>query len=285
MTTDTAVITGGARGMGFETAKLLGPDHAVVLADLNEAALEAAVAELEDRGVRATAARTDVTDAGDVARLLETASEFAAESGGRVRALVHSAGVSPQMGDAEFIYRVNAVGTVHVTRAFLATAQEGDALVNVASIAGHWSPKFLLPTRTFRSALTNPARFANKIVTASNVMPRKARPGAAYGTSKAFVIWYTEQMAAAFGAKGARILSVSPGTFDTEMGRLEVASGSDRLLDYAALKRFGKPEEVAAVLAFVAGREPGYLTGVDILVDGGTNAGMKPSDFLAIARG
>src|SRR5699024_7401355 len=177
------------------------------------------------------------------------------------------------------------VGTVHVTRAFLRIAEEGDALVNVASIAGHWSPKFLLPKRAFRSALANPARFANKIVTASNVMPRKARPGAAYGTSKAFVIWYSEQMAAAFGAKGARIVSVSPGTFDTEMGRLEVASGSDRLLDYAALNRAGKPEEIAAVLAFAASREPGYLTGVDILVDGGTNAGMKPSDFLAIARG
>jgi len=285
VSTDIAVITGGGRGMGLATAKLLGRDHAIVLADLNEAALEAAVAELDGRGIRAVAARADVTDPGDVARLLETASEIAAETGGRVRAVVHAAGVSPQTGDAAFIYRVNALGTVHVTRAFLRIAQEGDALVNVASIAGHWSPKFLLPTRTFRSALTNPARFAHTIVTASNAMPRKARPGAAYGTSKAFVIWYTEQMAAAFGAKGARIVSVSPGTFDTEMGRLEVASGSDRLLDYAALRRFGKPEEIAAVLAFAAGREPGYLTGVDILVDGGTNAGMKSSDFLAIARG
>ena len=285
MSTDIAVITGGGRGMGLATAKLLGRDHAIVLADLNEAALEAAVAELDGRGIRAVAARADVTDPGDVARLMEMAPEVAAETGGRVRAVVHAAGVSPQMGDAEFIYRVNALGTVHVTRAFLRIAQEGDALVNVASIAGHWSPKFLLPKRAFRSALANPARFANKIVTASNVMPRKARPGAAYGTSKAFVIWYTEQMAAAFGAKGARIVSVSPGTFDTEMGRLEVASGSDRLLDYAALNRAGKPEEIAAVLAFAASREPGYLTGVDILVDGGTNAGMKPSDFLAIARG
>lgn len=124
-----------------------------------------------------------------------------------------------------------------------------------------------------------------RFITASNVMPRKARPGAAYGTSKAFVIWYSAQMAAAFGEKGARIVSVSPGSFDTEMGRLEVVSGTDRLLNYAALKRFGKPEEVAAVLAFAASREPGYLTGIDILVDGGTNAGMKPLDFLAIAKG
>src|SRR5699024_6515806 len=123
VTTDTALVTGGARGMGLEAAKLLGRDHAIVLADLNEAALDAAVAELAVRGIRDIAARADVTDPGAVARLLDTAREYAGESGGRLRSLVHAAGVSPQMGDAEFIYRVNAVGTVHVTRAFLRIAE------------------------------------------------------------------------------------------------------------------------------------------------------------------
>jgi NAD(P)-dependent dehydrogenase (short-subunit alcohol dehydrogenase family) len=91
-------------------------------------------------------------------------------------------------------------------------------------------------------------------------------------------------MAAAYGTKGARILSVSPGSFDTAMGRLEEKSGSGRLLDYAALKRFGRPEEVAELLAFCAGEKPGYLTGVDILCDGGTRAGLGRAGMLALAR-
>ena len=88
----------------------------------------------------------------------------------------------------------------------------------------------------------------------------------------AFVIWYSRQMAARFGAKGARIRSVSPGSFDTAMGRLEKKSGAERLVAYAALKRFGTPEEIAELLAFCASSKPGCLTGVDILCDGGTQA-------------
>lgn len=76
-------------------------------------------------------------------------------------------------------------------------------------------------------------------------------------------------MAGAFGAKGARILSVSPGSFDTAMGRLEEKSGSVDLVDHAALQRYGRLEEIAEVLAFCASERPGYLTGTDILCDGG----------------
>jgi NAD(P)-dependent dehydrogenase (short-subunit alcohol dehydrogenase family) len=92
-------------------------------------------------------------------------------------------------------------------------------------------------------------------------------------------------MAAAFGARGARILSVSPGSFDTAMGRLEENSGAGKLTQYAALKRFGKPEEVAELLAFCASGKPGYLTGVDILCDGGTKAGLNLKGMISMARG
>jgi NAD(P)-dependent dehydrogenase (short-subunit alcohol dehydrogenase family) len=89
-------------------------------------------------------------------------------------------------------------------------------------------------------------------------------------------------MAARFGEKGARILSVSPGSFDTSMGRLEEKSGSRELLQFAALKRFGRPEEIAELLAFCASK-PGYLTGIDILCDGGTLAGMTFKGMMKMA--
>jgi NAD(P)-dependent dehydrogenase (short-subunit alcohol dehydrogenase family) len=277
--TRTAVITGGAGGMGLATAKILGRDHRVVLTDVDQGRLDAAVAELTGLGIEATGVVGDITDPSSVRALFAQA-----EAGGHVRAVVHTAGVSPQMGSAQFIVRINAVGTVNVTRAYLALAAQGDALVNVASIAGHMSPGFLLPTGAFRLAHTDPAAFERRLVASTKVLPATSRPGAAYGTSKAFVIWYTRRMAAAFGAKGARIVSVSPGSFDTAMGRLEAKSGAGELVEYAALKRFGRPDEVAAVLAFAASEAPGYLTGVDILVDGGTRAGLDWRGMLAMAR-
>jgi NAD(P)-dependent dehydrogenase (short-subunit alcohol dehydrogenase family) len=265
--------------MGLATAGVMGRDHRVVIADLDRDRLDTAVAELARDGVEAVGQLCDVSDRTSVDALFARAGES-----GRLRAVVHAAGVSPQMGSAELIIRVNAIGTVYMADAALAVATEGAALVNVASFAAHASPSFLNPTRTFRLAMTDPERMGRKLTSLAEWMPSRLRPGAAYSLSKAFVVWYSAHAAAAFGARGARILSVSPGSIDTPMGRLEEASGSGRLPEFAALKRFGRPEELAEVLAFCASDRPGYLTGVDILCDGGTKAGMRLKDKLALAR-
>jgi NAD(P)-dependent dehydrogenase (short-subunit alcohol dehydrogenase family) len=113
------------------------------------------------------------------------------------------------------------------------------------------------------------------VVQRARVFGKKLHTGVAYGLSKAFVIWYTRSLAGKFGTKGARVVSVSPGSFDTAMGQLEKDHGASEFLKVSAIKRFGKPEEIAAVLAFCAGEAPGYLTGTDILLDGGTRAGQE----------
>jgi NAD(P)-dependent dehydrogenase (short-subunit alcohol dehydrogenase family) len=138
------------------------------------------------------------------------------------------------------------------------------------------SPATWSPERN-RLALTDAQRFTAKL-------SKIRKSTTAYSLSKAFVIWYSRQTAARFGANGARILSVSPGSFDTAMGRLEKKSGSERLIAYAALKRFGTPDEMAELLAFCASGKPGYLTGVDILCDGGTEAGLTLKSMLALAK-
>lgn len=269
--TQTAVITGGTGGMGLATARILGRDHRIVLADLDQARIDAAVSELTALGIEAAGMVADITDRGSVDRLLDGA----AEGGHHVRAVVHTAGISPQMGTAERVIHINGIGTVNVAQAFLARAEAGDVLVNVASTAGHSMPKLLVPTRSFPLAEADPAAFERIIVRRARIAGAKLHSGLAYGLSKAFVLWYTRKLAVPFGAKGARIVSVSPGSFDTPMGQLEKDHGASEFLKVAAIKRFGKPEEVAAVLAFCASEAPGYLTGVDILVDGGTRAGAE----------
>jgi NAD(P)-dependent dehydrogenase (short-subunit alcohol dehydrogenase family) len=280
MTQPTAIVTGGAGGMGLATAKVMGRDHRVIIADLDQQRLDAAVADLTSLAIDATAVVCDITSKASVEQLFTTANQF-----GTLRAVVHAAGVSPQMGTADMIVRINALGTILITEAALAAATESFALVNVASIAGHMTPRILVPRRTFKLAFTDTQRFERNLTAAANRWPKGTRPGTAYALSKNFVIWYSREMAKPFGAKGARILSVSPGSFDTAMGRLEEKSGSAKLVQYAALTRFGTPEEIAELLAFCASSKPGYLTGTDILCDGGTKAGLDLKGMIEIGRG
>ncbi|HNM97518.1 MAG TPA: SDR family oxidoreductase [Marmoricola sp.] len=278
MSRPVVVITGGAGGMGLATAKIMGADYHVLITDVDQARLDAAVTALA--GLEVSTAVCDVTD-----RLAVQAAFDQAATLGPVSSVVHTAGLSPLMGSADQIMRVNALGTINVTRAALPLAHEGSAVVNVASIAGHMLPSLVRPKKAFKLALSDPSAATDKLVASVQRGPAKMRPASAYSVSKAFVIWYSAHMAAAFGERGGRIVSVSPGSFDTPMGRLEEKSGSAKLVEFAALKRFGRPEEVAEVLAFCAGPKPGYLTGVDILVDGGTQQGLTLRGMLSMARG
>lgn len=267
------VITGGAGGMGLATAKILGQQYHIVITDILSDRLDAAIGILKTLDISCDPLVCDVANRESVAALAKHAASL-----GEVTALVHTAGLSPQMADAQTILRVNALGTVNIAEEFLAIAAEGFALVNVASMAAHMFPNFLLPTRAFPLATSNPAGFLKKTVRRTALMPNAFyRKGMAYGISKNFVVWFSKHSAAKFGEKGARILSVSPGTFDTDMGRLEEKSGSMALLKKAALKRPGRPEEIAEVLAFFASDKASYVTGVDILCDGGVIASKSTS--------
>ena len=275
----TTVITGGAGGMALATARIVGRSNAVVLSDVNEARLHAAVDELEKADILAYGYPCDICDRGSVDELVRHCSEI-----GPVSAVIHTAGLSPSMADADKILSVNAVGTVNINEGFRRIAGEGFALVNVASMGAYSIPDWAVPRRRFRYALTDPDTFYAKMKAACDLIPAGQRPGLAYSLSKRFVIWYSKAMAKDFGRHGARVVSVSPGSIDTDMGRLEEASGSAAMLAAASLKRFGTPDEIAEVLAFCASSRAGYLTGVDILVDGGVTSGMTLRTMLHIIR-
>ncbi|MGE2726146.1 SDR family oxidoreductase [Mycolicibacterium pulveris] len=275
-----AVITGGAGGMGQATAQVVGADHTVVLADVRADRLDAAAAALGDLGIKLTAVHCDVTDRQAVTRLFETASGL-----GTVASVIHTAGVSPSMGDAEYVMRTNALGTLHVNEVFYQAAGEGSAIVNVASMAAHMLPTEMIPTATFPSALTDADAFLADMLAACEIAPEEARSGIAYALSKSFVRWYSTAQAERFNGRGLRIVSVSPGSIDTEMGRLEEQAGAGAMVADAAVPRWGRPEEMAALLAFCASDKAGYLTGTDILNDGGVIASMTERARKAAEKG
>jgi len=181
-------------------------------------------------------------------------------------ALVVTAGVSPAMADARTIFDVNLAGTARVLQAFDRQVTAGVVAVCVASMAGHLG---VWPAETVRQ-LDDPLSTPDAAITND--------PATAYMLSKLGVIRLVRRLAPDWGSRGARIVSVSPGVVDTPMGKLETdkTAGTEEIVQGSALARIGRPEELAAVIAFLCSDQASYITGSDILVDGGAVAAMDP---------
>lgn len=268
--TRVSVITGGAGGMGLATARIVGRDHALVLCDIRDDRLNRAIAELADAGIPATPVHCDVTDREAIRGLFETAAGL-----GPIVSAIHTAGVSPSMGDADYIMTTNALGTLHVNEMFFTAAEHGAAIVNVASMASHMLPDEIVPTQHFDLAFTDEARFLTEMVAACDLAGESMRSGLAYSVSKSFVRWYSCSQAERFNGRGLRIVSVSPGSVDTEMGLLEEKNGAGAMVTDFAVPRWGRAAEMAELFAFCASDRAAYLTGTDILNDGGVIASMR----------
>lgn len=257
------VITGGGSGMGFAAARIMGKNYYIIICGRNTEKLEAAVNELKAEGIQAEAYSCDVSDLASVEKLASYS-----KAKGTVAAVIHAAGMSPHMGDAKTIMEVNALGTIYVNNAFYKVMEEGGCLIDVSSMSAYLTPKMVMPVGIYKYSRYDSEKFMKKMMRRIRFYPEKYQSGIAYGISKNFVIWYAKQDAARFGEMGARVLSVSPGNFDTPMGEIEKEEAS-AYVKYCAVKRVGKVEEIAGLFAYCVSDSAGYLTGVDILCDGG----------------
>jgi len=268
---NVCVITGGGSGMGLATAKLMGKDNTILIAGRSQKKLEAALTELRAEGVEAEAFACDVAIRESVDRLAARAKEL-----GPVTAVVHSAGLSPHMGEPRVIMEGNALGTVNVNEALSAVMAKGSCIVDVSSMAGHMMPGLILPTKDYKLSRTDKELFLHRMMARVNLFPKSKQAGVAYGISKNFVIWYAKTDAVQRGPEGIRVLSVSPGSFETPMAELEKEATAG-YTEQSPLGRIGRVEEIANLLAFCVSDKAGYLTGVDILCDGGCMAvGANP---------
>lgn len=268
---DVCVITGGGSGMGLATAKLMGKDYSVIICGRNIKKLEEAAEELKKEGIDIDVQMCDVSDYESTKALAKYAKEK-----GCVKAVIHAAGLSPNMGKAKTIMEVNALGTINVNNAFYEVMEEGSCLIDVSSMSAYLTPKIIMPVRKYKYSQISPKLFMEKMMKWVNIFPEKVRSGVAYGISKHFVIWFAKKDASRFGGKGIRVLSVSPGNFETPMGEIEKKE-ADMYTKYSAIKRFGKVDEIASLFEYCVSPKAGYLTGCDILCDGGLVAsGVNP---------
>jgi NAD(P)-dependent dehydrogenase (short-subunit alcohol dehydrogenase family) len=265
-----ALVIGGG-GMGMSTARRLGQSHRVVLASQSAKKNAEREAALREDGIDAVAVQCDVTDPASVAEL----REFVARRG-PLRTLAHVAGLSPSAGDWRELFGVNLIGTALMERACLELATQGTAAVFVSSSAGHLA---VPPGPEILAVLDDPLApgFFGRLDRL--IVSEEQTPLQAYRLSKHALNRMCRRRAPAWGAKGARIISMSPGPIATPMGARELEGPSRdvklNLMRQLPIAREGTMVETADAIEFLASDKASYITGTDLLVDGGLVAATR----------
>lgn len=241
-----AVVTGGASGIGAEICRRLAKDGVdIAIWDLNEQAMEQVAADVTSLGQRAIFSKVDVSNRDAV----NTAAAKARKELGPVTIVVNSAGVhatSPfmEMTDSEW----DRVMTINLKGIFICTQVLLKDMIDTG-----WG----------------------RIINISSSSAQTGSPNMAhYAASKGGVIGMTKALAVEFGPMGITVNNVPPGSVDTPMLRKLEASGglpggAEAIGLRNPVRRLGKPEDMAAAVAFLASDEAGYITGHTLSVNGG----------------
>ncbi|MBX4261993.1 3-oxoacyl-[acyl-carrier-protein] reductase [Clostridium estertheticum] len=238
----TAVVTGASRGIGRAIALKLAKHGANVVVNYRNSvdAVQEVVKEIEALGVKVLAIQADISSYTDVENMIKkSVEEF-----GSIDILVNNAGITKdgllmRMKEADFdsVIDINLKGAFNCTRhvAAIMLKQRSGRIINISSVSG----------------LTGNAGQVN------------------YSAAKAGIIGMTKSVAREFGSRGVTCNAVAPGYIQTDMTEDLSAKVKDTIMGTIPLKRLGRPEDVANVVAFLATDEAAYITGQVINVDGG----------------
>jgi 3-oxoacyl-[acyl-carrier protein] reductase len=239
----TALVTGGSRGIGAAIAKRLAADGARVAITYSKGADVAAsvVKAIEAAGGKAVAIQADATDP----KAVQAAVDKTVSALGRLDVLVNNAGTAipkkfeeTTLQELDQVINLNIRGVFVTTQAALKQMNNGGRIISIGSCVGE----------------------------------RMMTPGLVpYSATKSAIRMFTQGLSREVGDRGITVNNVQPGPIDTD---LNPAAGDWAAPQKAAtaLNRYGKAEEVAALVAFIASPEASYITGANLTVDGGTNA-------------
>lgn len=236
-----AVVTGGSRGIGRAVVTGLAREGAAItLCARDRVLLEKVAAELESSGTQALAVQADVTQASEVEQMVEAC----VERFGQLDILVNNAGITRdnlllRMKDEEWdaVLSVNLKGVFHCTRAVLRPMikQRGGRIINLTSVV---------------AVMGNPGQ-------------------ANYVAAKAGIIGFTKATAREVASRRITVNAVAPGFIETDMTHALDPELQEQMRSQIPLGRFGRPEDVAELVAFLASDRAAYMTGQVIHLNGG----------------
>lgn len=267
--TDVVVVIGSG-GIGQAIARRQGFGKTVLLADFNEQVLDAAASAMRDASYVVETQVVDVSSRASVRALAEKAASL-----GPVMQVVNTAGLSPNMAPVDKILAVDLYGTAVVFEEFGTVIAPGGAGIIISSMAGHMMRQ--LPAEDEKALAETPA----DDLLALPCLQDQAIPNTlvAYMVAKRANILRVQAEAMRWGERGARVNAISPGVIVTPLGRHELNSEIGHIfkamVEASPSKRMAPPEEIAEAVAFLLGPTAGFITGSDLLIDGGVIAAMR----------
>jgi NAD(P)-dependent dehydrogenase (short-subunit alcohol dehydrogenase family) len=257
----------GAGSIGQAIVRRISAGKHVLLADIRKENAEAAARTLTDAGFVVTTATVDVSSRSSVQALVDQAAAI-----GEVSGMIHAAGVSPSQASPETILEVDLYGTALVLEAFGNVIAHGGAGVVIASQSGHRLPPLTseqnkaLATTPVEELLALPMLQLDQVTDSLH----------AYQLSKRGNSLRVMAEAVRWGKRGARVNTISPGIIITPLANDELngprGPGYRRMIEVSAAGRAGTPDEVGTVGALLMGADGAFITGSDILMDGGVTS-------------
>jgi NAD(P)-dependent dehydrogenase (short-subunit alcohol dehydrogenase family) len=257
----------GSGSIGQAIARRVSVGKHVVLADLRQENADRAARIMSDAGFDVSTTTVDISSRKSIHAVVETGAAH-----GTITGLIHAAGVSPTQASPSTILHVDLYGTAVLLEEFGDVIADGGSGVVISSQSGHRLPA--LSTEQNRALATTPAE---ELLNLPFLQLDQVRDSLhAYQLSKRANSLRVMAEAVRWGKRGARINTISPGIIMTPLAKDELAGprgdGYRRMIEGSTAKRAGTPDEVGAVAALLMGPDGSFITGSDVLMDGGATA-------------
>ncbi|HVO90521.1 MAG TPA: SDR family oxidoreductase [Casimicrobiaceae bacterium] len=268
----------GAGQIGQAIARRVGIAKHVLLADMRPDNADSAAQVLGNAGYDVSVATVDVSSREAVHALVETAMKI-----GDITGVIHAAGVSPTQASPATILKVDLYGTALVLEEFGNVIARGGSGVVISSQSGHRLPA--LTVEQNKALATTPVE---RLLLLPFLQPDQVKDSLhAYQMSKRGNSLRVMAEAVRWGKRGARVNTISPGIIMTPLAKDELAgprgAGYRRMIEGSVAGRAGTPDEVGTVGALLMGPDGGFITGSDILMDGGVTAGYWYGELAEVS--
>jgi NAD(P)-dependent dehydrogenase (short-subunit alcohol dehydrogenase family) len=264
----------GAGSMGMAIIERVAQNRIVLLGDISEKNLAASAEKLQFSGYEVETMKVDASDKESIYAFAKRAAEL-----GPVKYYIHTAGASPNQTNPQHIITLDLVGSAYALDAFGEVMARDGAGILISSQTGYMLPQPLTNEEEYALTMTPadelaqlPMLQADKIVNSgiAYIMAKRANQ---LRVRKAAIDW---------GKRGARINTISPGVVVTPLAYDEFRAAGDgyqKMIEASAMHRVGNPAEIANVAQFLLSDQASFITGTDLLVDGGTIAAIKTGEY------